>query len=279
MVDAARLPLVRAGSRADRLKRPLDAEGVWLRISRSNGISEFPVRRDELNEDLAPVNALANTALETANAKVDAAQVLSMLNAAFTDLFQEYVLDAGVEYREVDPVDQREYIYTVFAIQTRYAGFFEELALVSNDVNETLLDNEYGTYKESGGRLILVFRDMFEGFVNGVAKIKLVGVPTITPIAPTINAPISVTPSPASAAAAVEMAVTFTGFDPANPYYSPRALFNGVEFQPVSDRLPGDIGVNNVIRFSSALFAGQTLPGQLTIAVDDFVSQPVTINP
>lgn len=276
MVDAARLPLMRSGSRADRLQRPLDALGVWLRISRSNNIPELPVRRDEFNEELEPVQTLANTALQTANAKIDAAQVLTLLNTALREQFQEYVLDGGLEYREVDDVDQREYFYTVFTIQTRYQGFYEVLALVENNPNETLLEVEYGVYKEPGGRLILVFRNMDERFPNATARIKLVGVPTLDAVT---NAPITVTPNPASAAAAVEMAVTFTGFDPANPYYQPRALFNGVEFAPVSDRLPGDIGINNVIRFNSSVFAGQPLPGQLTIAVDDFVSQPVTINP
>lgn len=185
MVDANRLPQVLAGSRADRLKRPIDAAGVWLRISRSNGIPEFPVRRDELTEELTPVTALATTALQTAEGKVDAGQVLTLLNSAFTELFQEYPLVNGVEHREIDPTDNREYRYTVFAVQTRYSATFEELALVSNDANETLLDVEYGVYKEFPGRIILVFRDMDEGFADGIAKIKLIGTPDLADFAAT----------------------------------------------------------------------------------------------
>ncbi len=179
MVDANRLPQVLAGSRADRLKRPIDAAGVWLRISRSNGIPEFPVRRDELTEELTPVTALATTALTTAETKIDAAQVLTLLNSAFQNLFQEYPLVGGLEHREVDPTDNREYVYTVYPIQTAYSSTFEELALVSNDATETLLDVEYGVYKELPGRIVLVFRDMDEGFTNGIAKIKLIGIPTL----------------------------------------------------------------------------------------------------
>lgn len=290
MVDANRLPQVLAGSRADRLKRPIDAAGVWLRISRSNGIPEFPVRRDELTEELTPVSTLATTALQTAESKLDAGQVLTLLNGAFAELFQEYPLVGGMEHREVDPTDNREYRYTIFAIQTRYAGTFEELALVSNDVNETLLDIEYGTYKESPGRIILVFRDMDEGFADGIAKIKLAGVPTLN-TAPagisterTNNESITITPGAVSVAANDLITVTFANFNPAN-LYSSGGYFNDAEFRAFSDLLPSDIGTNNVIQINANVFAGQPLPGPLQIAGGatdgawSVASNVITVNP
>lgn len=289
MVDANRLPQVLAGSRADRLKRPIDAAGVWLRISRSNGIPEFPVRRDELIEELTPVTALATTALQTAEAKLDAGQVLTILNNAFTELFQEYPLIGGIEHREVDPTDNREYRYTVFAVQTRYLGTFEELALVSNDANETLIDVEYGVYKEFPGRIILVFRDMDERFADGIAKIKLTGIPTLnvpagtsTATEGTNNESITIIPGVVSVAANELITVSFNNF-PIDTYVDTNAYLNGVRFGGLSDMLPADIGVNKTVQYRSSGFAGQALPAQLQIIAGDanngVVSTICTINP
>ena len=279
MVDANRLSQVLAGSRADRLKRPIDAAGVWLRISRSNGIPEFPVRRDELTEDLEPINALATNALETAQSKVDAGQVLALLNSAFADLFQEYVLNNGIDDRQIDPIDNREYIYTIFQIDTRYPGTFEELALVSNDANETLLDVEYGVYKEYPGRIVLVFRDMSEGFPNDIAKIKLVGIPSINAIAPTTTETgIRLAPEVASVGANTEITLTFTGFDVNDPYQTDAYLGNS-DAPPVTALLPAAPGANTVVRFNASILAGLPLPGQLVIVGRDKASNPITINP
>ena len=231
MVDAARLPQILSGSRADRLKRPLDAEGVWLRISRSNGIPQFPVRRDELTEEIAPVQAAAAEALQLAGTKIDAAQVLTLMGSALNEIFQEYPLVGGVEHREVDPIDNREYIYQIFTIQTRYPGTFEELALVSNDPNETLLDVEYGVYKEYPGRIIIIFRDMIEGFPDGVAKIKLVGIPNldVAAIAPPANLALdigSVDNQPASLAANSQLSMLLPPL-PTDATYTLVTLING----------------------------------------------------
>lgn len=276
MVDSSRLPQILAGSKADRLKRPIDAAGVWLRISRSNGIPEFPVRRDELTEELSPVQTLANTALQTAESKVDAAQVLTLLTTAFANLFQEYILLGGIEDRQIDPIDNREYIYTVFTITTQYQGTFEELALVSNDPTETLLDIEYGVYKE-GSRLVIVFRDMAEGFPDGVAKIKLIGTPNLNANLPVTNG-VVITPAIASVSSSDIITITFNGYDPAQQYFT-IANLNGVPVESLSNALPADIGVNKVIQFNAANFAGQPLPAQLQVIGGDLGSNLITINP
>lgn len=284
MVDASRLPQVLAGSRADRLKRPIDAEGVWMRISRSNGIPQFPVRRDELTEELSPVQTLATTALQTAETKLDAGQVLALLNIAFSNLFQEYVLNAGVEDRQVDPIDNREYIYTVFSIETQYAGTFEELALVSNDANETLLDVEYGVYKEYPGRIILVFRDMAEGFPNGIAKIKLVGVPDLdgSVITPPVNLALdigSVDNEPASLARNSQLSMLFPAL-PTDATYSLVSLINGVvredtrtAFDPAT--LPPDRRLNYPV---SVYAASGTPPFTVQARLESSTGQVISSN-
>lgn len=291
MVDANRLPQVIAGSRADRLKRPIDAAGVWLRISRSNGIAEFPVRRDELTEELSPVTALATTALQTAEGKLDAGQVMSLLNNAFSELFQEYPLTNGMEHREIDPTDGREYLYTVFVIQTRYTGTFEELALVSNDANETLLDLEHGVYKESPGRIVLVFRDMTEGFPNSTAKIKLVGIPTleatVTPI-PAGEPTFTVNPTTASVGANTAVMLNFANY-PVGGTYNTAAYINNSDYpngmysNALSDAIPNDVARNPSYTFNAGMFAGMALPIALDLLVQgssagDQVVR-VTINP
>lgn len=291
MVDANRLPQVLAGSRADRLKRPIDAAGVWLRISRSNGIPEFPVRRDELTEELTPVTALATTALQTAEGKLDAGQVMNLLNSAFSELFQEYPLVGGMEHREIDPTDGREYRYTVFVVQTRYTGTFEELALVSNDANETLLDVEHGVYKEPPGRIVFVFRDMTEGFADGTAKIKLVGIPTLeTAVIPTPTGEPTFTANPTTASVGANTAVTLTfsnypvgGTYKTDAYINNADYPNGTQFRALADAIPDDISANPTYSFNTGIFAGMALPIALDLLVqgssagDQIVR--VTINP
>lgn len=287
MVDATRLPQALSSSRADRLKRPLDAAGVWLRISRSNGIAEFPVRRDELTEELAPVQEIAANALATAESRVSPDQVLAMLNSAFQNLFQEYPLTGGLEHREVDPIDNREYIYTVYPIETRYAGTFEELALVSNDAAETLLDVEYGVYKEYPGRIVLVFRDMSEGFPDGAAKIKLVGIPSLEPVVPSYGIQLqSVDGSTPSAATGTQLRASFPLLArDGSITYTLTPVINGTPQN--ANRIAFDPNIldgGNELVYSAAGYGSFALPAQIQLQVNSstgetWTSQPITVNP